>query len=134
MTGAALNLGHLRGLAESIPAGNRSWVVWENTHCDPVVVEAGGRGTFAICEVSKRFDDYGRDVTAFIAAMDPETVLALLDLAEADPPCRCGEKLRNGTVACRLHPDIKLRTVRERIDFEQAFDAALARSKHKDEE
>lgn len=129
----ATDLQELKALAESVPA--RSWEVWSNVHGDPIVVEAGGRGQFAeICSVSTRFDDYGRDIAAFIAAADPQTVLALiarLETAEAagrTPECRCGAMLADKTIQCQAHPDVRLRTVRERIDFEQAFDAALARS------
>lgn len=129
-----LDLARLKALAETVP--ERRWTVWENTHCDPVVVETGGLGTFKeICRVSTRFADYGRNINAFIAAMDPETVLALIALAETEPtPCRCGDMLRDTTIQCPSHPNVRRRTVRERIDFEQAFDAALERSKHKDEE
>lgn len=128
------DLAKMKAAAEAVP--NRSWEVWPNVQGDPIVVEAGGRGQFAeICRVSTRFDDYGRDVAAFIAAADPETVLALiarLETAEAasrTPECRCGSMLRDKTTQCTVHPDARLRTVRERIDFEQAFDAALERSR-----
>ena len=131
-TEAGPDLAKMKAAAEAVP--NRSWEVWPNVHGDPIVVEAGGRGQFAeICRVSTRFDDYGRDVAAFIAAADPETVLALiarLETAEAaGRRCRCGAMLRDTTVACPVHPDARLRTVRERIDFEQAFDAALENSR-----
>lgn len=125
------NLQQLKAAAEAVPA--RSWEVWPNVHGDPIVVEAGGRGAFAeVCRVSTRFDDYGRNVAAFIAAADPEAVLALIARLETDEAgagkCRCGAMLRDKTVVCRVHPDVRLRTVRERIDFEQAFDKALENS------
>lgn len=125
-----LDLARLKALAEAVP--ERRWMVWENTHGDPVVVETGGQGTFKeICRVSTRFSDYGRNVNAFIAAMDPETVLALIELAAGSAPCRCGDMLRDTAIQCPAHPDVRPRTVRERIDFEQAFDAALERSRNK---
>lgn len=127
-----VDLTALRDLAEKVPV--RNWEVWPNVHGDPVVVESGGRGVFAdICTVSTRFSDYGRNVAAFIATMDPETVLALIDRLEAAEasaqPCRCGEMLRDKAVACPVHPDVRARTVRERVSFEQAFDLALERSR-----
>lgn len=124
-------LAKLKDAAEAVP--NRRWEVWPNVHGDPIVVEAGGRGQFAdVCHVSTRFDDYGRDVAAFIAAADPETVLALIARLEATEAgagreCQCGAMLRDKTIQCPAHPDVRTRTVRERIDFEQAFDAALER-------
>ncbi|MCC3292960.1 hypothetical protein [Arthrobacter sp. zg-Y1110] len=126
------NLQLLKAAAEAVPA--RNWEVWPNVHGDPIVVEAGGRGQFAeICTVSTRFADYGRNVAAFITAADPDTVLTLiarLEAAEAGAgrECLCGTMLRDKTVQCRIHPDVRPRTVRERIDFEQAFDSALERS------
>ena len=131
-TEAGPDLAKMKAAAEAVPA--RSWEVWPNVHGDPIVVEAGGRGGFAeICRVSTSFDDYGRDVAAFIAAADPETVLALiarLETAEAaTAECHCGSMLADKTIQCPVHPDVRVRTVRERIDFEQAFDAALDNSR-----
>ncbi|MCC3299357.1 hypothetical protein [Arthrobacter caoxuetaonis] len=131
---AGPDLQQLKTAAEAVPA--RNWEVWPNVHGDPIVVEAGGRGQFAdICKVSTRFDDYGRNVAAFIAAADPAAVLALIAHLEAfesaDRNCLCGAMLRDKTIACLMHPDVRPRTVRERIDFEKAFDEALERSRNK---
>ena len=128
------DLSVLKAAAEAVPA--RNWEVWPNVHGDPVVVEAGGRGQFAdICRVTTRFDDYGRSVAAFIGAADPATVLALivrLEAAEAAAAqkCVCGVMLRDKSIQCPVHPAVRPRTVRERIDFEQAFDKALENSRN----
>ena len=128
------NLQELKAAAEAVP--EKAWEVWPNVHGYPVVIEAGGRGAFAeICRVSTRFDDYGRSVNAFIAAADPATVLDLIGRLEAawsrlpGQQCLCGEILAGTAEQCGLHPDVRRRTVRERIDFEQAFDKALERSR-----
>lgn len=132
------DLSALKSLAEAVPA--RNWEVWPNVHGDPVVVEASGRGQFSeVCTVSTRFADYGRSVAAFTAAADPAAVLALiarLEAAEAAAgrKCLCGAMLQDKTTACPVHPDIRPRTVRERIDFEQTFDAALERSRNTQKE
>lgn len=129
-----LNLDQLKeaGLA----VGPRNWEVWENVHGDPIVVEAGGRGQFAeIARVNTRFSDYGQSINAFIGTADPETVLALiarLEAAEAAvaQECLCGAMLRDKAIQCPVHPGVRPRTVRERIDFEQAFDKALENSRN----
>ena len=75
------------------PAG--PWEVWDNTHRDPIVVEAG-RGPFrAIANCSTRTEDYGRAIAQLIAAAptDLEMLLGLCDQLLAE-----NARLRTGAL------------------------------------
>lgn len=45
--------------------------------------------------------------------------------------CTCGDMLRNPSVKCMLHKEVRVRTFNERMDFEKAFDAKIKADKEK---
>lgn len=52
-------------------------------------------------------------------------VLRQAGYEKVTPKCTCGELLRDPSSTCGLHPDVKVRTFDQRMDFEQAFDANI---------
>lgn len=89
-TPPALDLAALTVIAKAATPG--PWEVWANTHCDPVVIPAGGTRFKAITDPNMPFQritglstgpsGYGRANLNYVAAFDPPTVLALIALAE----------------------------------------------------
>jgi hypothetical protein len=90
----------LRALSEAATAGE--WEVWDNTHGDPHIVEAGrGPITGGIALANTR-DDYGRSNAAFIAAAvnHVRAELAAMPDVPDEPPfvvgcSRCGTRVSN---------------------------------------
>lgn len=92
----------LRGLIADLAALGvaQEWAAWYGTHGDPHVVEVG-RGMFGhiasarvdvigvLAECSTAPADYGRALAEYIAAVDPATILGIID-----PPAIDVEALR----------------------------------------
>lgn len=66
----------LLALADAVPAG--PWAVYQTMHAEPRVV-VKGRGVMGTVAVpSHSPEDYGNGIAAYIAALDPDTVRALV--------------------------------------------------------
>lgn len=78
--GRPVDLAKVRQLA--LDATGDHWTIWENIHCDPVVVPEGKSRWDAICDISNSPTDYGRANLQFVAGTDPATTTALLNAIE----------------------------------------------------
>lgn len=78
--GRVVDLQAARERAEA--ATGDHWTIWENIHCDPVVVPEGKSRWDAICDISNSPEDYGRDNLMHVAGMDPATTAAMLNALE----------------------------------------------------
>ncbi|EMY33567.1 hypothetical protein D477_014236 [Arthrobacter crystallopoietes BAB-32] len=72
-------LNELREINRSVP--EEPWKVWPSLHGDPKV-QVDKPGWHFVAEASKDTPEYGRIMAERIAAFDPPTVAALLDLID----------------------------------------------------